>query len=75
MKIPRCKDCKHSKRDWLFGYQFAKCCAHPRTSAEDAVKGKTGFFYCETMREFDCGISGRDFEPKPRPWWAFWRSK
>jgi hypothetical protein len=77
IEIKLCKDCKHAKRDLLLGYRYAKCQAAPKAPAPymlttgEGVKG--GFFYCETERTFTCGIVGRNFEPKPRPWWAFWR--
>jgi hypothetical protein len=62
-----CKDCKHSKRDFTFGWQFGKCMREP--PAVDPVDGKqkkTGL-YCSTQREFPhlCGPEAKYFEQKP----------
>ncbi len=73
-----CKDCKHGKhgkRDWLFGWQFAKCKAHV-VSNVDLVSGisKPVYLetYCEVQRRYEgnnCGAGGRLFEPKQKGWW------
>lgn len=69
-----CKDCKHGKRDWLFGWQFAKCKAYV-ISDVNLVSGKqTKVYeetYCENQRkyEFGCGPKAKRFEPKQKGWW------
>lgn len=77
--IKLCKNCKHANRDWLLGYRYAKCMVAPKNPTPIMLTTGMGinreFFYCETERTFDCGLIGRHFEPKPRPWYAFWRAK
>jgi hypothetical protein len=69
-EIKLCKDCKHAKKSLLFGYEFARC----TVSIKNRATGEG--WYCRVEREFPsnvCGPSGKAFEPKPRPWYAFWR--
>lgn len=70
-----CKDCKHGKRDWLFGWQFAKCKAHVISNI-DLVSGTTKPIYletyCDVQRKYEgdyCGVEARLFEPKKKGWW------
>lgn len=62
-----CKDCRHGKRDWLFGWEFAKCRA-PQTAEMNLVDGHAEPRYCENQRKFDlpstCGAAGKFYEPK-----------
>lgn len=63
-----CKDCKHNRRDWLFGQMFAKCGA-----IVNPVNGKP-VWYCETERNpvFDrnneCGSTGKLWEKRQSLW-------
>jgi hypothetical protein len=73
--IKFCKDCKHGKRDWLYGWQFAKCKAFP-ISDVDLVSGKKTTVYeetfCENQRRvsFRCGPHAKLFEEKEKKvWW------
>jgi len=72
--IKFCKDCKHGKRDWLFGWQFAKCRAYPISDVDFVSGKKTTVYektYCEVQRKFErlCGRSAKLFEPKNKVWW------
>lgn len=66
-----CKDCKHSKRDFFFGWQFAKCGA-PSISKFDLITGKPLYSsYCEVQRKFKgdcCGPEGTKFVQKEKGW-------
>lgn len=53
-----CRDCKHAKRHWLFGWGMATCTS---SFAKDTNRqtGKTGQLSCEVMRCVgDCGKDG-----------------
>lgn len=69
-----CKDCKHGKRDWLFGWQFAKCRVRVISNV-DLVSGKNTVMYdetyCENQRKYNtgCGPQANKFEPKEKGWW------
>lgn len=73
--IKVCKDCKHSKRDWLFGWQFAKCRAYPISDVDLVTGKKTTVYeqtYCDNQRKnytFNCGPQAKHFEPKKKVWW------
>lgn len=63
-----CKDCKHNRRSWLFGQEFAKCAA-----IIDPSTGKPKW-YCSTERTpyFDnlslCGSTGKLWEQRVSLW-------
>jgi len=67
--IKFCKDCKHSKRDWFWGWQFAKCRVRVISNV-DLVSGKKTVMYdeayCENQRKYSCGINAKLFEPKEK---------
>ena len=66
--IRLCKDCRWSRRDWLLGWEFAKCRA-PENAIVDAVTGKTRYKtqYCSVIREFGgCSENGAWFKAKGR---------
>lgn len=64
-----CRNCKHSRRDWFFGWAHAKCKA-PQWADTSVVTGKVVYptIYCENQRIFTedryCGPSGQWYEPK-----------
>ena len=65
-----CKDCNWVKRDWMFGWEFAKC-KNPKsyTFSADLVSGGEHHGYCSIERANygtlnNCGPEGKYFEPK-----------
>ena len=64
-----CKDCKHGKPDWLFGWGFGKCRVNA-ISKLDLVSGKKTSTvretYCENERAYGCGPEAKLFEPKKK---------
>ena len=66
-----CKECKHSKRDWVLGWEYAKCGA-AQASGIDLVAGKTLYTsYCSVQRNHSscCGKDAKFFEEKKKGWW------
>lgn len=67
-----CTQCKHAKRHWLFGWQFASCEA-PQNKTTNLVTGLQVYRfskYCDVQRSAgdvgDCATVGRWFEQKDR---------
>ena len=72
-----CKDCKYAKIGWFewltSGYRFAKC-THPaslklsRWATNTLVTGKCDehevFYFCSTLRQYECGQEGKFWEQK-----------
>lgn len=60
-----CRDCKHCR------------VMRPTNSALDVCRlvPVVGFYATteRALRFTGCGPDARNFEPKPRAWWAFWR--
>jgi hypothetical protein len=55
-----CKDCK-----WCCGKLFYAKCHNPVLKKKpDKVSGTSGFYFCETLRDYECS-TGSYFEPKP----------
>lgn len=64
-----CKDCKHAKRNWLHGWEYAKCRRHAPEA--DPVTGKLvrRETYCSNQRAFGnlCGPDAVFFVSKNPP--------
>lgn len=75
-EIKFCKDCKHIRPS--SNHEFSECSVLD-VHETDYVSGErvlVSIKYCDRtrMRNGDCKPEGMLFEPKPRPWYAFWRA-
>jgi len=70
--IKFCKDCKHSKRDWLYGWEFGKCRVRVISNVDFVSGKKTTIYenaYCDNERRWGCGPEAKFFEPKKKGLW------
>lgn len=69
--VKSCRNCKWVKRDWILGYDYAKCTSpHAYGSKINPVSGLPSSEFCSIERGHygpirNCGQSGKFFEPRP----------
>lgn len=69
-----CRNCEHSRRHFVFGWEFATCEA-PQNKRVNPVTGKQSYRYakyCDVQRigdVGDCAPVGRWFTPTRKPVW------
>lgn len=75
---PTCKSCKHFREVRSPFVPYGAVCLRPEAQVFSHLYGPRPVRFDAPTDEgaktlVDCDRSGW-FEPKPRPWWAFWRA-